>query len=861
MVRRRGPSRDGTLESMTDAAAPSDGQKRSRAWWKVLLVAAAAFLIVVIVGVALFMQVSVRRAFPDVDGEVAIAGLDASVEVIRDDMGVPHIYASSTHDVFMAQGYVHAQERFWQMDFWRHIGAGRLSEMFGESQVETDTFLRTLGWHEIAEAQYAAAPPDMRAIMDAYADGVNAYLATQSPADLSFEYTVLEFTNHSYTPEVWTPVDTLSWGIAMAWELRGNMDSEIERAMLLGTLTDSQVAQLFPPYPGDINPYIVSAEENAANLVTTMAASLHSTPAIRSALSSAHENIDLLATLGASAPETGIGSNSWVVSGARSPTGSPILANDPHLAIQMPSIWFQNGLHCTDVSAACPFDVAGFSFAGVPGVIIGHNANIAWGVTNLGPDVQDLYVEKVNPGNPNQYEVNGVWVDMDVHEETIAVAGGDPVTVEVKATRHGPVISGSYEALDDFADSGSAPPEPYAIALRWTALESNPGIVQAFIGLDMAQDWDDFRAALSTFTVPAQNFIYADTSGNIGYQAPGFVPIRAGSDGTLPVPGWTDDYEWSGYIPFDELPRSYNPESGYIVTANNAVVDDTYPYHITYDWNHGYRARRIVDLVGSNSGIGLSEHGSIQFDSYSLNAQTVVPYLTALDSSLKGVLSAWDLGNQADSSAAAAFNAVWTRLLEYTFHDDLPEDYWPNGAGRWYTVVGAMLDDPSDPFWDDKTTSDVEDRDMMLSKALAAGFSDLDEWFGDNPADWRWGDLHLSVFRNQTLGDSGIGLIEDRFNRGPHKTSGGADLVNATGWTAFEGFETTWLPSMRMLVDLGDLSRSLTTHTTGQSGHADHPHYDDMIPLWLAGEYSPMNWTRPQIEAAAEATQTLIPGE
>ena len=843
---------------MSDAEAPSDGQKRSRKWWKVLLGVIAALLLVVVVGTALFMRVSVRRAFPDVDGEVSIAGLDATVEVVRDDMGVPHVYASTSHDLFMAQGYVHAQERFWQMDFWRHIGSGRLSEMFGDSQVETDTFLRTLGWREIAESQFTNAPPEMQAIMEAYSDGVNAYLATQSPADLSFEYTVLEFTNHSYTPEMWSPVDTLSWGIAMAWELRGNMDSEIERAMLLGTLTDAQVAQLFPPYPGEINPYIVPTLENEA---TAVAASIQSVPGVRRALASVQDNLDLIAALGGADPEAGIGSNSWVVSGAHTDTGSPILANDPHLAIQMPSIWFQNGLHCTEVSGACPFDVAGFSFAGVPGVIIGHNANIAWGVTNLGPDVQDLYVEKVNPENPNQYEVNGAWVDMDVHQETIEVAGGDPVTIEVKTTRHGPIVSGTYEALDDFDQSGIDAPQPYAIALRWTALDTNPGIVQAFIGLDAAENWEDFRSALASFTVPAQNFIFADTSGNIGYQAPGTIPIRASGDGTLPVPGWTDDYEWTGFIPFDELPRSYNPESGYIVTANNAVVDDTYPYSITYDRNHGYRARRIVDLVGSNSGIGLAQHGSIQFDSFSLNAQTVVPYLLAFDTPVREVLASWDLGNQADSSAAAAFNAVWARLMEYTFHDDLPEDYWPNGAGRWYTVVGHMLENPNDPFWDDQTTEAVEDRDAILTRALADGYSDLQEWFSDDPAEWRWGEMHVSVFRNQTLGDSGIGLIEDRFNRGPYATSGGADLVNATGWTAYEGFETTWLPSMRMLVDLGDLSLSLTTHTTGQSGHADHPHYDDMIPLWLTGEYSPMNWTRAQVDAAAEATQTLVPSE
>ena len=841
---------------MSDAEAPSDGQERSRTWWKVLLGVIAAVLLVVVVGTALFMRVSVRRAFPDVDGEVAIVGLDATVEVVRDGMGVPHIYASTPHDMFMAQGYVHAQERFWQMDFWRHIGSGRLAEMFGESQVETDTFLRTLGWREIAEAQFANAPQEMQAIMEAYADGVNAYLSTQSPADLSFEYTVLEFTNHGYTPEAWSPVDTLTWGIAMAWDLRGNMDAEIERAMLLGTLSDAQVAQLFPPYPGEINPFIVPTTDNEAAAV---AASLRSVPGVHRALASVQDNLDLIAALGGADPETGIGSNSWVVSGDHTDTGAPILANDPHLAIQMPSIWFQNGLHCTEVSNECPFEVAGFSFAGVPGVIIGHNAEIAWGVTNLGPDVQDLYVEKVNPDNPNQYEVNGAWTDMDVHEETINVAGGDPITIEVKTTRHGPVISGSYEALDDFDQSGVDTPQPYAIALRWTALDTNPGIVQTFIGLDTAANWEEFRAALASFTVPAQNFIFADKSGNIGYQTPGTIPIRANGDGTLPVPGWTDDYEWTGFIPFDELPRTYNPESGYIVTANNAVVDDTYPYPITYDWNHGYRARRIVDLVGSNSGIGLAEHGSIQFDSYSLNAQRVVPYLMEFDTPLHDVLASWDLGNQFDSSGAAAFNAVWTRLLEYTFHDDLPEDYWPNGAGRWFTVVGAMLDNPADLFWDDQTTDTVEDRDAILTRALADGYSDLQGWFSDDPEEWSWSDMHVSVFRNQTLGDSGIGLVEDRFNRGPFATSGGSDLVNATGWTAYEGFETTWLPSMRMLVDLGDLSRSLTTHTTGQSGHADHPHYDDMIPLWLAGEYSPMNWTRAQIEAAAEATQVLVP--
>ena len=839
---------------MNEPAEQADEQKRSRRWWKIVLGAIVALLAITVLGVVLFASFSVRRAFPDVDGEVAINGLDAGVEIVRDDMGVAHIYADNPHDLFVAQGFVHAQERFWQMDVWRHIGAGRLSEMFGETQVETDTFLRTLGWHDVAVAQLAAATPEDREIMDAYSEGVNAYLATQSPADLSYEYTILELMNHSYDPEPWDPVDTLTWGIAMAWDLRGNMDVEIERAMLLGTLSEDQVAQLFPPYPGDINPFIVPDGTNDSEPT----ASLRVTPGIRSALSSVQVKLDLVSALGASDPEAGIGSNSWVVSGEHTDTGSPILANDPHLGIQMPSIWYQNGLHCTEVSEACPFDVAGFSFAGVPGVIIGHNANIAWGITNLGPDVQDLFVEKINPDNPNQYEVNGSWVDMDVREETIDVAGGDPVTIEVKATRHGPIISDAYGDLEEFADSGIDTPDPYAIALRWTALDTNPGVVEAFMGLDTAADFDDFRTALQSFTVPSQNVVYADIEGNIGYQSPGRIPIRANGDGTLPVPGWTDEYEWTGFIPFDDLPRSFNPESGYIVTANNAVIDDTYPYMLTYDWNFGYRARRIVDLVGSNTGIGLDEHASIQFDSYSLNAEQMLPYLAAIDSPLNTVFSSWDLGNQADSAGAAAFNAVWARILEFTFHDELPEDYWPNGAGRWFYVVGQMLENPDDGFWDDQNTGEIEDSDVILRRSLDAAYDDLIGWFGDDPAGWNWGEMHGSVFRNQTLGESGIAMIEDRFNRGPFATSGGADLVNATGWAANEGFETTWLPSMRMLVDLGDLSLSRTTHTTGQSGHTDHPHYDDMIPLWLAGEYSPMNWTRTQVNEAAESVQVLV---
>ncbi|MCX6038210.1 MAG: penicillin acylase family protein, partial [Chloroflexi bacterium] len=508
-----------------------------------------------------FGVVTARQSFPQTDREIQLSGLEGPVDVYRDNMGIPHIYAASLHDLFMAQGYVHAQDRFWQMDFWRHIGSGRLSEMFGDSQVETDTFLRTLGWRQVAEQELATYDPESVAILEAYAEGVNAYLADHQGTAISLEYGILKILTPGYKPEPWTPVNTLTWAKAMAWDLRGNVDEEIERAILLKTLTPEQVAQLFPSYPAD-HPVIIPGMGRAA----TIPSAGRSLPDLDwASVQTRFSALDAL--LGPSG--AGIGSNSWAVSGSLTATGMPLLANDPHLGIQMPSIWYQIGLHCRPVSAACPCEVAGFSFAGVPGVVIGHNQNIAWGFTNTGPDVMDLFIEKINPDNPNQYENNGQWVDMTLRTETITVGGGEPIPLTVRSTRHGPIISDTGGDWTDFSQqAGIELPENYAISLRWTALEPST-IFQAIWGFNKAANWDDFRQAASKFTTPAQNLLYADVQGNIGYQMPGNIPIRKNGDGTLPVPGWTDEYEWTGYIPFDKLPYVFNPSKGYIVTANN----------------------------------------------------------------------------------------------------------------------------------------------------------------------------------------------------------------------------------------------------------------------------------------------------
>jgi penicillin amidase len=819
-----------------------------------------------------WVKVTAPKSFPQVDGEIHLTGLDGPVNVYRDGMGIPNIYATSAHDLFMAQGYVHSQDRFWQMDFWRHIGSGRLSEMFGKSEVETDAFLRTLGWAQIAEQEYAVADPEAKAMLDAYTEGVNAYLARRSGTQLSLEYGILKLLNSSYKPEPWTPVQTLTWAKSMAWDLGGNMSAEIERAILLKSLPPEYVDELFPPYPSD-HPVVVPAiGENVFQPSNAQTFARLNVP--DTALVAVEKNAVLLNSLLGPAG-VDIGSNNWVIAGSRTATGMPILANDPHLGIQMPSIWYQIGLHCRPKNETCPYAVTGFSFAGVPGVIIGHNDNIAWGVTNVGPDVMDLFIEKINPDNPNQYEYLGKWVDMEVHTEIILVSGGDPVELTVRKTIHGPIISDSYGPLIQQVEVGKQSftekagidlPEHYAIAMRWTALEPTR-LFNAIWAFDKAQNWEEFRTAARDFVVPAQNLVYADVQGNIGYQMPGNIPVRKNGDGRFPVPGWTGEYDWEGYLPFEELPYVYNPSSGYVATANNQVNPWDYPYLISTEWDYGFRAERIVEMIENAPGpIDIAYIQKMHGDNYDASAATLVPLLMQVnmgDANLEGVCAifdGWDYQDNMDSAPAALYAAFWRRFLANTFGDELPEDRQPGGSSRWFEVVRNVAGQPDSHWWDSQLTADkVETRDDILKQSFTQAVADVQEALGKDPAKWRWGDLHTSTFRNQTLGESGIALIENLFNRGPFRTAGSASIVNATGWSATGGFEVTSIPSMRMIVDLGDLRNSLTVHPTGESGHAYNPHYIDMADLWRNIQYYPMLWNEQAIVSNAEARLVLVP--
>jgi penicillin G amidase len=831
-----------------------------------------------VIGILLLFMLAVglylpRASFPRTSGEVKLSGLDSSVDIYRDSYGIPHIYAQTSPDLFFAQGYVHAQDRFWQMDFWRHIGSARLSEMFGESQLETDTFLRTLGWARVAQQELDGMSPDELRLLQAYADGVNAYLADHKGAALSLEYAILKLLTPGYTPEPWQPLNSLTWGKAMAWDLGSSrLDSEVEHAILMKTLTPEQIADLFPPYPSD-HPVVVpnNSTSTTPSGLAVPSQGVQTLADISSAFDSILANLsDMESVLGPSG--SGIGSNNWVLAGSRTSTGKPLLANDMHLGEQMPSIWYENGLHCSPKGPDCPFEVTGYSFAGVPGVIVGHNDRIAWGFTNVGPDVLDLYIEKINPDNPNQYKVNGQWVDMTLVQETIQVAGSDPVELTVRYTRHGPVIWDDPDSQKTAQEKwGVDLPANFAISIRWTALEP-VNIVRAVLGFDRAQNWDEYRQAAMYFTVPSQNMVFADIDGNIGYQTPGNIPIRLpGHSGDYPIPGWTDEYEWQPYIPFDQLPTTYNPPEGYIATANNAVVDSSYPYNLTPDWDYGFRAARIVQMI--EDAPGLIDPAYIQKmhgDNYNASAAYMVPLLMQLsleDSHLievRDMLTGWDYQNQMDLAAPAVYNAFWRTTLARIFHDELPEDYWPDGGDAWFEIMRRLVQTPDSGWWDDINTPAIETRDDILKLAFFDAVAEVEQILGKDTSRWTWGDLHTVTFHNQSLGTSGVGPIEVLFNRGPYRTSGGGSIVNATSWYAAEtdpvkAYQVAWLPSERMIVDLSNLPASVSLNTTGESGHAFHPQYDDQIDLWRTIQYHPMLWDQPQVESAAKDHQVLTP--
>ena len=818
-----------------------------------------------------------HRSMPQTEGTVTLPGLSSPVTVIRDAAGIPQVYADTSADLFFAQGYVQSQDRFFEMDFRRHVTAGRLTEIFGRDALKSDLFVRTLGWRRVAEAELPLLSPDTRGYLESFAAGVNAYLSDHSGSELSLEYAVLGLDGLDYTPEPWTPADSLAWLKAMAWDLGSNMNDEIARSIESVTLTRHKIVELYPEYPYDENRPVVTQgalvdgvyEQDARGTGTRLPSRppypvKPETPALRDA-AVASASLGGLLGLG-----EGIGSNAWAASGEHTASGAPLLANDPHLHATIPSVWYQMGLHCNQVKPECPFDVSGFTFAGLPGVVIGHNRSIAWGLTNLYADVQDLYLEAVDANN--RYLYNGRYRNLTTRQESFAIAGEEePTTVTVRETRHGPLISDvSHDVSRAGADApvGKRAPEPgrgYAVALRWTALD--PGrTADALFGIDQASNWNEFKDAARLFEAPSQNLVYADTAGHIGYQAAGNIPLRRTGDGRWPVPGWNSAYEWDNrYIGFDALPNVLDPKDGYVVSANQPVTNEKYPYLLGTAFDYGYRAQRIRDLLTSTDHLTVDDMVSIQLDTFSGLAKALTPLLQSVQlptpyyQAGQRALSHWDFEQDADSAGAAYFNVVWANLLSLTFHDDLPEYAWPRGGSRWWAVMRTLVQDPTNEFWDNARTSNVvETRDDIVFRALTDARDELTGEMSRDPRDWEWGRLHTLLLRNQSLGseDSPAAVL---FNRGGYELSGGPSVINASTWDARDGYQATDVPSMRMVIPLDNLDGSRWINLTGSSGHAYDDHYVDQTPLWVDGRTRPWVFSREAVESAGEQVLTLRP--
>jgi penicillin amidase len=794
--------------------------------WRVLAGLAALLVIVPLTtaGVAGWRLVTALHAsYPQVSGSLEVDGLGAVADVERDSAGIPQISAATPHDLFLAQGYVQAQDRFWQMDVSRRYAAGTLAAVLGSSWLAHDELARALDWRSTAERSYGLLQPQTKADLEAYAQGVNDYLdGHRGAASLSIEYSMLGLpytgTAKAPRPAPWTPVDTLSWLEAVAWDQDGAVAQEATRSLLTETLTRVQIDQL---YPGD----------------------------------------------GADS-----GLDAWALSGRLTSTGSPMLAAAPIAPPSLPSAWYQVGLHCEHLDATCPYDVAGYTEPGVPGVLIGHNQSIAWSWSGRPVHNADLYLEKVNG---DRYLYDGREYPVSLRQETIQVARAAPVTVTVRSTRHGPLLSdfsavfrraGTTAPAARTGDPGrGAPPGiAYDVAVDCTALVPNT-TGDALFALDRAAGWDEFSTAARGLTAPAEGMVYADALGDIGYQGAGGAPVRApGDDGTWPVPGWTSAHDWTAPPGSNPPPQELNPADGYIATTPGAVT--------------GVRAQRTVaDLTGvggKTQGAKLDPVGlaAVQDDAYDPEAAILVPYLLRVDitddftSPAVALLRSWDYTEPAGSSAAAYYNAVWAELLRLVIGRQLPQDASAaqlglDGSVSWDSVVNTLLSQPDNPWWGAPGPGHANGRDTMLAQAMAKARLDLTALMGKDVATWTWGRVHTLTPANQTLGiGARPALVKWLLDGESLQLAGGGSDVAAADWNVgSDAFTVGAAPALRMVVDLSQPDASRWIGQTGESGHVDDGHYLDQAPLWAAGQTRPWPFTPSALRTATLDDLVLRP--
>ena len=769
-----------------------------------------ALLMVLAGGLYLYL----RSALPQTDGRVVLAGPRAEIRIERDADGVPRIIAQNDEDLSFGLGFVHAQERLFQMELQRRYGAGRLSEIFGPQAVAVDRQMRVLGLYRAAEAEIPFLSTEMNHALDAYAAGVNAFLTSRRGA-LPPEFLLLGF-----APEPWRPADSLVWGKLMAVQLGGNYRGELLRARMARTIPAADLDFLYPDYPKD-----------APTTLAEMA------PIYRQiALDELYEALPAL-----------VGpiyaSNNWVVDGVHSASGKPILANDPHLAFGSPGFWYLARLETPQ------HQITGATAAGVPLVVIGHNERIAWGFTTTTADVEDLFVEQVDPADPGRYLTPQGSAPFQSRHETVVVKGAAPVEITIRETRHGPVLS---DALPPgAADRG------FVLALAATFTIPGDRSAEALWEVNRAADWPSFRAALRQFVGPVQNIVYADVDGTIGFIAPGQVPIRRRGQGWLPAPGWTGSHDWTGFIPFDTLPTAINPPSGHFVTANNKIVPDNYPYFLSRDWDLPNRAERIEALLAATPVQTAASSAAIQADTFSLMAERLVPLMTGTVTQNPATremverLRNWDFRMDMDKVEPLLFTAwlrEFSRSILFGRFGDAVSDYWDLRP----RVMEAVLTERPD-WCDDPKRPGEESCGSRLAEALEATLARLGRDYGSDMAQWQWRRAHVAVFANSVF--SRIPMLRD-WLRIAIPTPGAYDTLNRGPSTIRDDttpFEQRFGAGLRMIADLASPEDARMITAPGQSGDPLSAHYADLLQRWR--DFDRLVPGR----AAAASTLVLVP--
>jgi penicillin amidase len=782
-----------------------------------VLAGVAGVLLVALAAAALFFRYQIRKSFPETSGSIRVSGLQQPVAVLRDGYGVPVIDAQNEHDLMVAAGFVHAQDRLWQMDLQRRAGEGRLSELFGTATVPFDRMFRIVGIRRSAEAIAGAIDTASLRRLQWYADGVNAFIA-EAQGRFPVEFDLL-----GYRPDPWTPLHSIMIGRLMAWELNLSWWADVTYGMIAERVGLMAALEIMPDFPDDVPPTVPQGDW-------------------RSYASLGREYMHTARDFGeafASASISG-GSNAWVIAPSRSATGAVLLANDTHLRLESPSRWYEMHMRTPDLN------VRGMTIAGVPAVVAGRNARIAWGITNVMADDADFYAEWLDSLDGTTYLYDGQWRPVRTIDEEIAVRGDTVRPLTIRLTHHGPLIS-------DVVTPAQRARPAYAVSMRWTGNEIDDQF-GAFVRINKARNWKEFTAGVREFAVPGQNFVYGDSDGTIGYWCGAKIPLRPGRSSLLPLPGWDPGAEWRGFVPFMKLPHRLNPPEGFIATANNKIVNNAYPYHISDLWEPASRIQRLNAVLGRKGDrSSVQDFEWLQNDTYSYYAHGMVPYIMHAHgdsaASFPGgervfeYFRNWNFQFSQDDLATSIFQEFLVRLFRNTFGDEMGEDLlhdWMMLSNIPLRVAAKLLREESSSWFDDTTTPGTETRDDIIRKSLREAIDGLDRRLGSDSRTWRWGDLH-SVELRHPLGR--MKPLDHIFNVGPYPAGGGPTALVSCEYSFNEPFAVTVGPSFRQIFDFSGDGAIRSVLPSGQSGQAFHRHYDDQTRLWINGGYRVSSFT------------------